>query len=326
MTHFPRNASRRALSILSKLGISKNPSDPFIAVAQQDVALGGEFMFIGLQVPGKRGLLACFRGGHELDWIIAKHLADYSSTLYDIVLVAAEDLQVRERLALMAAGLSYIVVDREIYIPGLGINTAARRPNALPEDCSLSYSTQAVLTHALNNGKSRYEISALLAELAIPLKQIGRVADELILAGVGAVDRIGIRAHVEMDECSVTWAAVEPMLSSPIIDSLRIRPRDISRLGKMRIAGEDALPWRTLGSYEQPRRLAMHRRLVKSLKRSLARSDAKVFSEVEIWNRCPARLSPHIMQIDPISLYLSRRSHATIAELGRLRNAISDIW
>ncbi|MCU1156858.1 hypothetical protein JAK41_01550 [Stenotrophomonas maltophilia] len=325
MPYLPSSVSKRALSVLAKISDINEVPEPSIQSLDEDEILSKGFSFLVVEMRGIRVLLACSRGGYKPDWIVARHLADSTSFLYDTVIVAAESLLAPERLALMSAGLSYIIIDREIFIPALGVNTSLRTPSSLL-DSKLSVATQAVLIHALNAGQCRYEIYSLLSELAIPLKQIGCVSHELALVGLGAVDRVGTRSYVEMDECSITWAKVEPMLSSPIVDVLRIRPRVITRLGQMRVSDEDALPWNAHVQKELPHRLAIHRRLVKSLRRSLSPNHSKSFSEVEIWDRCPARLSPHAVTIDPISLYLCRRSQATLAELGRLRKIIIDKW
>ncbi|WNF10297.1 hypothetical protein RKE57_19900 [Stenotrophomonas geniculata] len=325
MPHLPGSISKRAFSVLAKIGEISEVSKPSIELLDQDEILSKSFSFLELEMRGMRLLLACSRGGYKLDWIVARHLAYRTSGLYDIVTVSAENLVATERLALMSAGLSYIIIDREIFIPDLNVNTAERPPDTRP-GAKLSVATQAVLTHALNSGKCRYEVSGTLAQLAIPLKQLSCVSQEIVIAGIGAVDRFGARSHVEMDECSVTWARVEPVLSTPIIDVLRVRTRSVARLGQMRIAGEAALPWRECGQDEHPRHLAVHQRLLRSTRRNLSPDEADSFAEVEIWNRCPARLSPHSTQVDPISLYLCRRRHATLAELGRLRQIISERW
>ncbi|SDK32252.1 hypothetical protein [Stenotrophomonas pavanii] len=325
MPHLPSSISKRAFSALARIGEISEFSKPSIHSLDQDEILSKSFSFLEFEMRGMRVLLACSRGGHKLDWIVAMHLAYRTSGLYDIVTVSAENLVTAERVALMSAGLSYIIIDREIFIPNLSVNTAARTPAPLPS-AKLSVATQAVLTHALNNGKCRYEISGTLAELAIPLKQLRCVSHELVLAGVGAVDRIRARSHVEMDECSVTWARVEPMLSTPVIEVLRVPTRSAARLGQMRVAGEAALSWRECSQDEHPRHLAIHQRFLRSMGSGLSPYDAGSFAEIEIWNRCPARLSPHTTQVDPISLYLCRRRHATLAELGRLRQIISERW
>ena len=51
-------------------------------------------------------------------------------------------------------------------------------------------------------------------------------------------------------------------------------------------------------------------------------SEKEPATEVEIWDRCPARLSPGTQRVDILSLYLSRRSQAEPKELGRLQNAM----
>lgn len=325
MPYVPKSISQRTISALAKIGDMSDVSDPSIDSLDQEEFFRRWFSFLTFEILGMRALLACTRGGHKLDWIVARNLADRTSGLHDVVIVSADSMLSSERLALRAAGLSYIAIDQEIFIPALGANTSARSSASLPE-AKLSAATQAVLIHALNTGKCRYEICGLLSQLAIPLKQLGRVSHELAFAGLGAVDRIGAMSYVEMDECSITWAKAEPMLSSPVIDILRIRPRAITGLGQMRVLEEDALLWKAHVRLHPPYRLAVHQRLLKSLRRSLAPSDAESFAEIEIWNRCPARLSPDSIQVDPISLYLCRRSHATLAELGRLRKTISDKW
>lgn len=326
MPHSPRNSLPRALSILSAIGDVKTlPFDESMPT-EHPKEIQEEFVLRALEVSGRTVLLACFRGGRELDWMTMASLADSTSVLYDTVIVAAEDLQVRDRLALMAAGLSYIVVDRETYIPDFGVNTSAREPNAAPAGYLFAPATQAFLTYALLHGSAQCEVYSSLCELAIPLKQVGLVAHELSLAGVAAVSRKGLRAYVELDECRVAWAVAEPFLASPVIDTLRIFPRDLERIGKMRISGEEAFPWSSSAGPTPTRRLAIHQRLVKSLKKSLVPDHAAKFTEVEVWNRCPAKLCPQSSRIDPISLYLCRRGHATVAELCRLQRAIGDIW
>jgi len=323
VAYVPKSISQRTISALAKIGDISDVSDPSIDSLDQEDFFSRWFSFLTFEILGVRALLACTRGGHKLDWIVARNLADSTSGMHDVVIVSADSMLASERLALRAAGLSYIAIDQEIFIPALGANTSARSPASLPE-AKLSASTQAVLIHALNTGTCRYEIYGLLSQLAIPLKQLGRVSHELAFSGVGAVDRIGANSYVEMDECSITWAKAEPMLSSPVIDILRIRPRAITGLGQMRVSEEDALLWKAGVPHDPPYRLAVHQRLLKSVRRSLAPNDAESFAEIEIWDRCPARLSPDSIQVDPISLYLCRRSHATLAELGRLRKIISD--
>ncbi|CRD59173.1 hypothetical protein [Stenotrophomonas maltophilia] len=325
MPHLPSGVCRRTLSALAKIGDISEVSNLSVQSLDRDEILSGSFSFLELALNGMQLLLACSRGGYKLDWIVAKHLAESTSGLYDIVVVSAESLLAPERLALSSVGLSYIAIDREIFIPTIGANTCSRPLISQPTE-KLSIATQAVLTHALNSCKCRYEISKVLSELAIPPKRLGSVSHELVLAGIGAVDRIGAKSNVEMDECSVTWARIEPALTSPIIDVLRIRSPDLTRLGQMRLSGEDALHWRERSEFKPPRRFAMHERLLRSVGRRLSLNEVDSVTELEIWNRCPARLSPRTTHVDPISLYLCRRDQATPAELSLLRKMISERW
>lgn len=325
MRHTSKPTSTRALSALGKTADITAVRETSIDSLDHDGIVNRRFRFFALEAGGRTLLLACYLGGNRLDWITARNLADSTLWLYDVVVVSADDLLAPERSALIAAGLSYIVVDREAFIPDLHVNTSGRAIMRPPK-ARLSTSTQAVLTHALNSGRYQYEISSMLSELAIPCGHLKCVSRELVDAGIAAVDRQGSQAQVEMDECSVTWAMSEPLLSNPVIEVQRIRPRVVARLGQLRVAGEDALSRIGYGVQDYPLHLAMHQRLVRSLARSLVPCDAKDFALVEIWDRCPAKLSPQDTRVDPISLYLSRRDHATLAELSRLRRLISDRW
>ncbi|WGS57354.1 hypothetical protein [Stenotrophomonas pavanii] len=94
---------------------------------------------------------------------------------------------------------------------------------------AFSPATQALLVHTLINGRSHCNAYSALRELANPLKQLALFTQEFTLAGVAAVKPIGLRAHVQLDECGVTWSAVESSLTTPIVNVLVVLPRDLAR-------------------------------------------------------------------------------------------------
>jgi hypothetical protein len=145
-------------------------------------------------------------------------------------------------------------------------------------------------------------MSEVLAQLAVPLKQISVASDEIESLGIAAIDRFGLRSRLELEHRLVVWSMCEPVLESPATEVLRIWPRKPDRIGQMRLIGEQALPWRRYDDGELPRRLAIHQRLLKSLNRSLLTPEREPATEAEIWDRCPARLSPGAQRADILSL------------------------
>ncbi|WP_146033499.1 hypothetical protein [Stenotrophomonas sp. VV52] len=141
------------------------------------------------------------------------------------------------------AGLSFIILDKETYLLELGINSRLRSSRVPPVGYKFSPSTQAVITQALNSGRLVHEISEVLGELAMPLKQISVVSDELGGLGIAATDQFGLRSRLELEHRLVVWSMYEPMLESLVGAALRIGPRKPDRIGKMRLTGEQALPW-----------------------------------------------------------------------------------
>lgn len=215
------------------------------------------------------------------------------------------------RLRLIKHHVPFVIPDKQIYLPDLGVDLRERFEKQLIPKNHFSPATQAVLIYALNNKVGAgYNPSILVKKLGYTHMTMTRAFNELEAAGIGRMINKGKERWWCFEETKrALWEQTKSMLRSPIRsrESMNYfqgtkRPEillsGISALAETTMINPPLIPVYALG-VEEYRQSNILRRI------QLSPAD-EADLELEIWNYNPKVVSEH-GRVDPFSLYLSLR-------------------
>lgn len=220
------------------------------------------------------------------------------------VVIVSEDLDARQRKALVAQGVPFVVPGAQAYLPFLALAATAREPRRYRREDRLSFRAQA----------------ALVALIAHP--EIGRAAELREVSGLTASD--ASRALAELDEQGLVarskngksillqrehdagelLRAAKPLLSSPVGSTLYVERS--ATLDALPDAGETALAKRSMLAAPQIECKAVSRKGLKHLPFAevlRGEIDDNDTIELQVWRYEP--LVAGGRAVDDVSLALS---------------------
>ena len=215
------------------------------------------------------------------------------------------------RLRLIKHHVPFVIPDKQIYLPDLGVDLHERFEKQLIPKNHFSPSTQAVLIYALNKKVGEgYTPSMLVKKLGYTHTTLTRVFNELEASEIGEVTSKGKeRWWFFKGSKKDLWEQSKSKLRSPIksrksmkyfpgAKKSQILQSGISALADTTMINPPPIPVYAMGIVEY-RQTNIPKRL------QLSPSD-EADLELEIWNYNPKLVSEH-GKVDPFSLYLSLR-------------------
>lgn len=244
-----------------------------------------------------------------------KHLAQISDYELDDVCVVAESLPSYVRKRMIEKGISFVVPNVQMYLPGMGMelrNRSASKKGKKPGH--LSPATQVVLIYGLL-GRIKEPVSPLelSKKLFYSTMTMSRAFDELEAMELGHIERIGRERLLTLAlEKRHIWKEALPRLKSPVRDHKRIaewymRRTDIVRFGDALPAGITALSKQTMIGERDTPEYAVSADTWKRLEKEgveIIPVDEPGTCLLQVWRYDPKVLEVDGM-VDPFSLYLS---------------------
>lgn len=269
--------------------------------------------------------------------VIRKHLEEIQTKTGIPCIYASAFASSYNRKRLIAHRVQFVIPDRQIYLPALGIDWLANcqicQEHRLNAHKILTPSAQAVIIYALIHQNEKEFIPLKLARaLNYTPMTMTRVLNELESFGIGKAVRNGKeRQFTFAEDRSLLWAHVMPFMQNPVKKRLWLKlnkdgAREIKRLGIL--AGLSALAeFSMLSSPEHPI-YAISSQIWKTLQQSgivqelPSAEEAQI--ELEIWSYDP-RLFAKNGLIDQVSLYLSLKDNQNERVEAALKKLIKSV-
>lgn len=232
------------------------------------------------------------------------------------------------RRGLIKAGVSFIVPDRQLFIPFLGAYLSDIRLNEIDKREKLTPAAQLLILHHLQSGSvENMPLSDIADKLGYPLKTLSKVANELKDAALCAVESTGPRSKsLKFHKAGRDlWEQALPMLSSPVSKTGYIAEEKKEIMPDSVISGDDALSRYTEMGITGSHSLALDRRsdLAKQLIPELETTETSGAMSVELWKYDPGKLAMD-GYIDPLSLYLCYMDNPDERIQGQLERLIDN--
>ena len=243
-----------------------------------------------------------------------KHLAQIPNIQSNSVCVIAESLPSYVRKRMIEKGISFVIPNVQMYLPGMGMELRSRSAGKKSRKTNyLSPATQVVLIHWLLGRFSEPVTPLELSkQLFYSTMSMSRALDELEVLEIGHVERRGRERLLAFTmEKQAVWEEVLPRLKNPVRYLKRIAQQDLhwsealpaglTALSKQTMIGEPDLPEYAVSSDVWKN---MEKEGVKTI--PLEEYGTCV---IQVWRYDPKVLGLDGM-VDPFSLYLSFQGEA----------------
>lgn len=257
--------------------------------------------------------------------VIRKHWEQVKDNWDGPCFYAQSLISSHNRLRLIQHQVPFVIPDKQIYLPNLGIDFRESFEKQLTVPKLLSPATQVLLIYVLlHDVEKGYTPSKLAEVLHYTRMTMTRAFNELEAAGIGVVVNIGKERWWSFKEGKrELWEQIKPMLRSPVrsresmkylrgLKKSTMLQAGISALADSTMINSPRIPIYVIGIEEY-----RDTNLTKGFHHSA--SDEADF-ELEIWNYNPKLLSGKVI-VDPFSLYLSLRE----TEDERVKTALDEL-
>ncbi len=240
--------------------------------------------------------------------VIRKHLESIRDRWGGEVIYVRRNITAYNRKRLVQHKVSFIVPEKHMYLPLLGIDLREHFRRIRSDRKQLSPSSQAVVICALLDRKQHeYAPKELADRLGYSAMALTRVFDELEFAGIGTCSRHGRKRLIEfLDDKQRLWKTAQCFLRDPV--KRRVCVSRMSSQVQNVVAGLTALSRFSMLSAPDRTTYAISSKVWKMIKEEDGlkqlppiESDA---IELEIWHYNPVTFATSGV-VDPFSLYLS---------------------
>lgn len=119
---------------------------------------------------------------------------------------------------LMEEGISFIIPDRQLYLPFLGILLAENENRKLTPVHLISYLTQKLILCAFYEKWKDMTVTKIAGELQVSKMSVSRCIDEIEYLDIPIITKKGkSRAITTQDEGKELWKKIEPLMRNPVI-------------------------------------------------------------------------------------------------------------
>ena len=287
---------------------------PSAQAAQLPYFLQDTYAILQGELLGHPVAFACVKGAQALG---GKQLDLHAQRLRELlgtpVILALPALAPGERKQLIQRGIAFVVPDRQLFAPQLGVilserfASAPRRAQAIA-----SPATQALLIRFLNQHQDSetwhpFEEAAALGYAAMTAT---RAIRELLAFNLFALDVRGRAKHLkQLGTRRELWEAAKPYLRSPVVKTLWTYDRRILEVSGALWAGESALAHMTMINAPQQPVFAMTAEAAQAAKQAGIFFEPRELADglaVEVW-RYVLSMQATEKTVDPLSLWLSLR-------------------
>lgn len=265
---------------------------------------------------GQPVTLACVKGRQPL---AAQQVGQHARLLRELlnapVIIALPEIAPGVRKQLIAHNVAFVVPDRQLFAPQIGIilserfGTEPRRDQALA-----SPATQALLIWFLNHPSvtETWHPFEEAARLGYAGMTATRAVRELLQFNLFELDVRGRARHLRrVGTRRALWEKAKPHLRTPVLRTLWTYDRRILEVAGTRWAGESALARMSMVNEPQQQVVATSAEVAQQAKQAGIFFEPRELADgvaVQVWRYEPERQAQE-RSVDPLSLWLSLRGN-----------------
>lgn len=312
-TTLPQQTIRYLNQVLGEEAVRVAPSGK---TAQLPYFLQDTYEVLPGELLGKPITLACVKVRQPLAvQQLDQHAKRLREVLHAPVLIALPEITSGERKQLIAHGLAFVVPDRQLFAPQLGM-ILTERFDAEPRRGQelASPATQALLIwflnhHPLTETWHPFEEAAALGYTGMTAT---RAIRELMQYELFALEVRGRAKYLKLKGTRrELWGKAKPHLRTPVLRNLWTYDRRTLELTEARWAGESALARLTMLNDPQQQVVAMTAEAVQRAKQAGIEFEPRAIADgfaVQVWRYEPG-LQAKDKTVDPLSLWLSLKDN-----------------
>jgi DNA-binding MarR family transcriptional regulator len=317
--------------VAETLGI-KVTSEPWDGAAHLPFYLTDAYTFRNVTLGNTRCLFV--KPKNELAALpaVKKHLATIKSLQSreacaeqtDVPLVLdIKTLNAKQRKALIAAQIPFVVDGNQLYLPFLGTALQERYVGRSVQSEILSPTAQLVLLRYLYQGEREMYANGLAESLGVSAMQITRAVKQLTALELITTHKDGVQIVIAgADGGSALFDKAKPHLCSPVRKRFYVEKDAL--LPNLPLAGLSALAEYTMLNPPNVTTLAFDGG-VNALPGSDTLVDADAQAEIEVWRYSPTLLSEKEHLPDPLSLWATLADNDTRIEIAK-DELLAKIW
>jgi DNA-binding MarR family transcriptional regulator len=287
--------------IAETLGVKVAADAPWAGEKRLQFFLTDAYGFEAVTLDGVKCLFVIPTGELATIPAVKKHLGIIAEQTDLIPVLDAPALNAKQRKALIAARIPFVVDGNQLYLPFLGAALQERYVNPPQKIETLSPTAQLALFRHLYQGKHEMYISGLAELFGVSAMQITRAVKQLTALELVATRKDGVQVVIAGTAIGADlFDKAKPHLLNPVrkrfyVDNDALPPN-------LPLAGETALGEYTMLAPPQTAVYAYDGK-VGDLQGADALVDPDAQSRVEIWRYSPTVLSAKERVADPLSLW-----------------------
>ena len=309
----PQQTVRYLNQVLGGEGVRVAPSGK---TAQLPYFLQDTYEVLPGELLGQPITLACVKGRQPLAaQQVDQHAKRLRELLHAPVIIALPEVAPGERKQLIAHGVAFVVPDRQLFAPQMGM-ILTERFGAEPrrEQELASPATQALLVWFLNHHPvtETWHPFQEAAALGYAGMTATRAIRELLQFNLFELEVRGRAKYLKLNGSRrELWEMAKPHLRTPVLRTMWTYDQRILQVTGVRWAGESALALQTMVNEPQQQVVAMTAEAAQRAKQAGIFFEPREIADgiaVQVWRYEPGMQAKE-RAVDPLSLWLSLRDN-----------------
>ena len=232
---------------------------------------------------------------------VKKHLAKIAEIADLPLVLEIETLNARQRKALIAAKIPFVMDGVQLYLPFIGAVLQERYPAPKPQGSTLMPISQQILFRYLYRKEREMYASGLAQLLGVSAMQITRAVKQLAALGLFTTHKDGVQIVLAgIENGAALFEKAKPYFQTPVKKKIYVERDALPQ--QLTLAGASALAEYTMLNPPNLTTFAFDGK-VGELSGTKTLVDADAQAEVEFWRYSPATLSEKYGYADPLSLW-----------------------
>jgi DNA-binding MarR family transcriptional regulator len=254
---------------------------------------------------------------------VKKHLSKIAESVEAPLVLDLSSLNARQRKALTAARIPFVVEGNQFYLPFIGAMLRERYVNRRERSETLFPAAQLALFSYLYQGEREMYMRGLAELLGLSAMQITRAVKQLAALELVTTRKDGVQIVITGTESgSALFDKAKPHLLNPVRKRFYIE-RDVLPVN-LPLAGVSALSEYTLLNPPTVTVFAFDGK-VNELPGTTTLVDADAQAEIEVWRYSPIMLSDKVNLPDPLSLWATLADDDARIEIAK-DELLTKIW
>lgn len=309
----PQQTVRYLNQVLGAEGVRVAPSGN---TAQLPYFLQDTYEVLPGELLGQPITLACVKGRQPMAaQQVNQHVNRLRELLHAPVIIALPEVAPGERKQLIAHGVAFVVPDRQLFAPQMGMILTERfGAEARREQELASPATQALLVWFLNHHPvtETWHPFQEAAALGYAGMTATRAIRELLQFNLFELEVRGRAKYLKLNGTRRDlWEKAKPHLRTPVLRTMWTYDQRILQVAGVRWAGETALARQTMVNEPQQQVVAMTAEAAQRAKQAGIFFEPREIAEgiaVQVWRYEPGMQAKE-KTVDPLSLWLSLRDN-----------------